>query len=150
MEPLRRWAETVIDTSKLSANELQHDIRERFAGVTNSHTTVSITSFGFSRGVPHNADLIFDMRFLRNPHWDDALRPLTGLDQSVADYVQADAAYDEAVGKNHVWCRAGGIAMCWQCVSGRQGRDRLSPTHHEYVERAGRGAWRDSVKRGTG
>lgn len=99
MEPLRRWAETVIDTSKLSANELQHDIRERFAGATNSHTTVSITSFGFSRGVPHNADLIFDMRFLRNPHWDDALRPLTGLDQSVADYVQADAAYDEAVGK---------------------------------------------------
>ena len=99
MEPLRRWAETVIDTSKLSANELQHDIRERFAGATNSHTTVSITSFGFSRGVPHNADLIFDMRFLRNPHWNDALRPLTGLDQSVADYVQADAAYDEAVGK---------------------------------------------------
>ncbi len=99
MEPLRRWAETVVDTSKLSANDLQNEIRERFAGETNSRTTVSISSFGYSRGVPHNADLIFDMRFLRNPHWDDVLRPLTGLDQSVADYVRADAAYDEAVGK---------------------------------------------------
>ena len=99
MEPLRRWAETVIDTSKLSAHDLQNDIRKRFAERTNAHTTVSIASFGFSRGVPHNADLIFDMRFLRNPHWDDVLRPLTGLDQPVADYVHADPAYAEAVGK---------------------------------------------------
>ena len=99
MEPLRRWAETVIDTSKLSAHDLQNDIRERFNANTNAQTTVSITSFGFSRGVPHNADLIFDMRFLRNPHWDDTLRPLTGLDQPVADYVQAGPSYSEAVSK---------------------------------------------------
>ncbi len=99
MEPLRRWAETVIDTSKLSAHDLQNDIRERFIANTNAQTTVSITSFGFSRGVPHNADLIFDMRFLRNPHWDDALRPLTGLDQPVADYVEAGPSYSDAVSK---------------------------------------------------
>lgn len=99
MAPLRHWAETVIDTSKLSTNELQTEIRTRFASEASPHTTISITSFGFSRGVPHNADLMFDMRFLRNPHWDDELRPLTGLDQAVSDYVEADPSYAEAVGK---------------------------------------------------
>jgi len=99
MAPLRRWAENVIDTTKLSTNDLQTEIRTRFASEASPHTTISITSFGFSRGVPHNADLMFDMRFLRNPHWDDELRPLTGLDQAVSDYVQADPTYAEAVAK---------------------------------------------------
>src|SRR3546814_15388446 len=54
-------------------------------------------SFGYSRGVPLNADLVFDMRFLRNPHWEEALRPKTGLDPDVAAYVLADPAYEEAV-----------------------------------------------------
>lgn len=99
MAPLRRWAETVIDTTKLSAHDLQNEIRTRFASEASPHTTVTITSFGFSRGVPHNADLMFDMRFLRNPHWDDELRPLTGLDRAVSDYVEADPAYPQAVAK---------------------------------------------------
>ena len=99
MEPMRRWAETVIDTTKLSAHELQNEIRERFTSEASPHTTVSITSFGFSRGVPHNVDLVFDLRFLRNPHWDNNLRPMTGLDQAVSDYVEADPAYEDAVTK---------------------------------------------------
>lgn len=99
MEPLRRWAETVIDTSKMSAHELQVDIRERFSSEATPHTTVSITSFGFSRGVPHNVDLVFDLRFLRNPHWDNELRPMTGLDAEVSAYVEADPAYQEAMAK---------------------------------------------------
>lgn len=99
MEPLRRWAETVIDTSKLSAHDLQNDIRERFNSEASPHSTVTITSFGYSRGVPHNADLVFDMRFLRNPHWDNELRPQTGLDAAVSEYVEADPAYADAVGK---------------------------------------------------
>lgn len=99
MEPLRRWADTVIDTSKLSANDLQSDIRERFRMETGAHMNVQVSSFGFSRGVPHNADLIFDMRFLRNPHWNNDLRPMTGLDVEVSAYVTADPAYAEAVAK---------------------------------------------------
>jgi UPF0042 nucleotide-binding protein len=99
MEPLRRWAETVVDTSKMSANELQNDIRTRFSNNANLHSTISITSFGFSRGVPHNVDLVFDLRFLRNPHWDNALRPLTGMDPEVAQYVESDPAYAEAMFK---------------------------------------------------
>lgn len=99
MEPLRRWAETVIDTSKLSAHELQTDIRERFSSQTSPHSTITITSFGYSRGVPHNADLVFDLRFLRNPHWDNVLRPLTGLDAEVSAYIESDAKYREAMAK---------------------------------------------------
>ena len=96
MEPLRRWADLVIDTSKLSTSDLQSEIREKFRVATGG-MTVSVMSFGFSRGVPHNADLIFDMRFLKNPHWDPALRPLTGMDAPVAEYVGNDTEYAGAV-----------------------------------------------------
>jgi RNase adapter protein RapZ len=96
MEPLRRWADLVIDTSRMSASELQGEIRGRFR-LPDGKMTVSITSFGFSRGVPPNADLIFDLRFLKNPHWDNDLRPMTGLDQAVGDYVASDAAFDGAI-----------------------------------------------------
>ena len=99
MEPFRRWTETVVDTSKLSAYDLQQVIRERFTSEKTPHSTITVTSFGFSRGVPHNADLVFDLRFLRNPHWDSALRPMTGMDASVAEYVAADPQYDEAMQK---------------------------------------------------
>jgi RNase adapter protein RapZ len=57
--------------------------------------TLTIVSFGFARGLPRNADLVFDMRFLRNPYWEDSLRDLTGEDQTVADYIAADEAYDQ-------------------------------------------------------
>ena len=99
MEPFRRSAEAVIDTSKLSAHDLQAVIRERFSSDTSLRSNITVSSFGFSRGVPHNADLVFDLRFLRNPHWDGNLRPLTGLDAAVADYVAADPKYDEAMQK---------------------------------------------------
>ena len=56
-------------------------------------------SFGFARGLPRSADLVFDMRFLRDPHWEPALRPGTGLDADVAAYVAADPAYEEAVSR---------------------------------------------------
>jgi UPF0042 nucleotide-binding protein len=61
--------------------------------------TISITSFGFSRGVPPNADLVFDLRFLQNPHWDAGLRPLTGLDAAVGEYVAADPAFEGAIAR---------------------------------------------------
>lgn len=99
MEPLRRWAETVIDTSRLSANDLQNEIRDRFRVETDLKMNISVSSFGYSRGVPHNADLIFDMRFLRNPHWDNELRPLTGMDAPVSVYIEQDSAYSNAVEK---------------------------------------------------
>ncbi|MBW4330907.1 RNase adapter RapZ [Stakelama sp. CBK3Z-3] len=97
LAPLRRWANRLIDTTRLSANDLSQEIRDDFATPAMREPTLSILSFGYSRGIPRNADLVFDMRFLRNPHWDDALRPGTGQDQAVADYVAADPAYAQSL-----------------------------------------------------
>src|SRR3954465_4422993 len=83
MAPLRRWADHVIDTTDTVTNALQQQIRDRF-GTPADAPTLTIMSFGFARGLPRNADILFDMRFLRNPYWDDALRDLTGEDDDVA------------------------------------------------------------------
>ena len=97
LDPLRRWADHIIDTTAFSTNELQQDVRHRFQLADRSGPTVNVMSFGFARGLPRNADLVFDMRFLRNPHWVPALRDGTGLDRDVADYVRADSAYETVV-----------------------------------------------------
>src|SRR3954451_4700767 len=98
MAPLRRWADHVIDTTDTAPNALQQQIRERF-GTTSDAPTLSVMSFGFARGLPRNADIVFDMRFLKNPYWEDALRDLTGREPSVADYIAGDEAY-EAMSQN--------------------------------------------------
>lgn len=99
IEPLRLWADLLIDTSSLSANELQHVVRERFATADGPQVTVTVSSFGFARGMPPVADLVFDMRFLDNPHWDPELRPLTGLEDAVGERIRRDPAFEEAFGR---------------------------------------------------
>lgn len=96
--PLKRWADHVIDTTDSDVPALQQQIRDRFATGVES-PTLTIMSFAFARGVPRNADLVLDMRFLRNPHWQEALRDLTGLDDAVGAYVAGDEAYDEAIAR---------------------------------------------------
>ncbi len=96
LQPLRRWSENVIDTTDMPLSELQQEVRRRFS-LEKSPTSVIVTSFGFARGMPPSADLVFDMRFLRNPHWDRDLRPLTGLDAPVGAFVMEDPAYQGAV-----------------------------------------------------
>jgi UPF0042 nucleotide-binding protein len=95
--PLRRWANRVIETTALSANELSAKIRATFNRDGLGEPVLSVMSFGFARGLPQNADLVFDMRYLRNPHWVAELRPGTGLDAPVADYVAGDPAYAESM-----------------------------------------------------
>lgn len=96
-DPLRRWADLVIDTTDFSVTDLRRTIAERFGQAGTPGLTITLESFGFARGLPRDADLVFDMRFLANPHWDMALRPLTGEDQAVAAYVAADPAYGPAL-----------------------------------------------------
>ena len=96
MSPLRRWADIVITTTAFSANQLQQAIREQFAPDSGPGMTISVTSFGFSRGMPPVADFVFDMRFLDNPHWNSELRPQTGQDLAVAEFVRRDPAYEDA------------------------------------------------------
>lgn len=96
---LRESADFLLDTTNLSRADLQHEMRARFAHEHGPETVLSVMSFGFARGVPRNADLVFDLRFLRNPHWDRELKPLTGLDQAVGDYIAEDEAYEPALGQ---------------------------------------------------
>nr|WP_295374995.1 RNase adapter RapZ [uncultured Sphingosinicella sp.] len=96
MEPLRRWSDYIIDTTDTDSHALQQQVRTRFS-TGKEAPTLHVMSFGFARGLPRNADNVFDMRFLQNPHWVDELRPMTGLDRPVSDYIARDPAYEEAV-----------------------------------------------------
>ncbi len=96
LSPLRRWADVLVDTTNFSSNDLQQRIRELFAETAPQEMTVTVSSFGFARGMPPVADLVFDMRFLDNPHWDPELRELTGLDEGVGAHVLKDPAFDGA------------------------------------------------------
>jgi UPF0042 nucleotide-binding protein len=96
LAPLRRWAEVLIDTTLFTSNDLQQRIRELFAETAPQDMTVTVSSFGFARGMPPVADLVFDMRFLDNPHWDPELRVLTGLDEGVGSHIEKDPAFASA------------------------------------------------------
>ncbi len=88
LEPLRQVADVVVDTSELSVHQLRAEV-ERAFGHTSAERKASLTivSFGFKYGLPLDADLVIDMRFLPNPHWIPELRDHTGLEQEVSDYV---------------------------------------------------------------
>lgn len=96
---LRRWADAVIDTTALSSNQLQQSIRERFSDEMAEAMTVTVTSFGFARGLPPVADLLFDMRYLDNPHWDPELRDQTGLNDAVGDFIRLDPAWEDSIAR---------------------------------------------------
>jgi UPF0042 nucleotide-binding protein len=88
LQVLRNSADLVIETGSLNSNQLRHRIAEMFNVADGPGTMrVSIISFGYSNGIPRDVDLVFDCRFLPNPHWIEELRPLSGLDASVAEYV---------------------------------------------------------------
>lgn len=93
LEPLRRWADAVIDTSQFSSHQLQQTIRERFSGTKSREMSIVLYSFGFARGMPPMADLVFDMRYLDNPHWVPDLRAKTGLDNMVGAHISADPIF---------------------------------------------------------
>src|SRR5690606_22492631 len=93
LAPLRRWADMLIDTTRFSTRQLQEHIRELFSAADSDTMSVTITSFGFARGMPPVADLVFDMRYLDNPHWQPDLRELTGQDEAVGEHIQADPAF---------------------------------------------------------
>ena len=87
LEPLRSRADLVIDTSEMSVHELAEMLRSRLLGKRERELTMVFESFGFKHGIPIDADYVFDVRFLPNPHWDPKLRPMTGLDKPVAAFL---------------------------------------------------------------
>lgn len=88
--PLRRLADPVIDTSDETVRTLRRRVQDHFADNGRRQLSVFVESFGFGHGVPRHADLVFDVRFLRNPHYVESLRPTTGLDAPTGDYIAGD------------------------------------------------------------
>jgi UPF0042 nucleotide-binding protein len=90
IQPIRAMADMVVDSSKFNVHELRSHITSKFtSGSTDKDLMVSIVSFGYKAGVPNDADLLFDVRFLPNPHFIPAFRPLTGRHPQVAKYIRS-------------------------------------------------------------
>lgn len=87
LDPVRGQADLVIDTSDLNVHQLKKRLVKAFEAVDHRQLQVAVESFGFKHGLPLDADIVMDVRFLPNPHWVDDLRPLTGHDPKVRDYV---------------------------------------------------------------
>lgn len=93
--PLRECADEVIDTSLLTIHEFRRLLTGRFQLSAEPGVRIFVMSFSFRHGLPREADLVFDVRFLQNPHYDPVLRPMTGLDRPVAARVEADPDFPE-------------------------------------------------------
>ncbi len=91
--PVREQAEILIDTSEMTPHELRADLGRWFDPERGAVLAVSLHSFSFKRGLPRGLDTLFDVRFLRNPYWEPALRPLDGREAAVARYVAADPLF---------------------------------------------------------
>ncbi len=94
---LRENADIVIDSTNSSIHDLRHMLEGHFALKPDENLTVSLLSFGFKNGVPREANIVMDVRFLKNPHWDKDLKLMTGLDQAVGDYVRRDEGFDDFI-----------------------------------------------------
>jgi len=96
LAPLRERADVSIDTSDLSASRLRKVVADKMLPRGSiGKLAVTFFTYGFKHGAPRDADLLFDVRFLPNPHYESELRPLTGLDKPVRDYVEASDGIDE-------------------------------------------------------
>lgn len=93
LEPLRGHADLMIDTTELATFQLRQLLAANFALAAQPDLQIFVNSFAYRRGIPREADLVFDVRFLRNPHYSEDLRPLTGMDRPVAAYIENDPEF---------------------------------------------------------
>ncbi|QEH09071.1 RNase adapter RapZ [Histophilus somni] len=97
LEPLVQHANVIIDTTPLSPHELAERLREFLHGNTEKELQIIVESFGFKYGIPLDADYVFDVRFLPNPHWNQELRPMTGLEKPVIEFMQKHIEVDNFI-----------------------------------------------------
>ncbi len=95
LEPISSHASLVLDTSQMTIYELRDTIKQRLLGNTEGSMSILVQSFGFKRGVPADADLVFDVRMLPNPHWVKELRLKSGLDEEVKQFLEAQPLTEE-------------------------------------------------------
>jgi UPF0042 nucleotide-binding protein len=103
LRPLRARADLVIDSSSLSPSDLKRALTGHYALDAQSAISIFVLSFAYRHGVPRNADLVFDVRFLRNPHYVEALRPKTGCDAEVGSYIEQDPDFHRLWGTLCRW-----------------------------------------------
>ena len=94
--PLRSTADSVLDTTDFTPADLRDELKRRYEG-DSGQPVLTIASFAFARGISRTADLVFDLRFLPSPHWVDELRPLTGADRPVRDYLEREPSWGETM-----------------------------------------------------
>jgi UPF0042 nucleotide-binding protein len=101
LTPLREAADLVLDTSSLSVHQLRAKIEDTFGSEASARTRVTVLSFGYKYGLPMDADLVMDVRFLPNPFWIPELREQTGLDADVRNYVLSQEGAEEFLDRYH-------------------------------------------------
>lgn len=99
LAPIRSRTDFLIDTSDLSPHDLRAEVERWFAPKEGRQLAISVHSFSYKQGVPRGIDMIFDCRFLRNPYWQEDLRPLDGRNHAVAEYVSEDERYVDFITK---------------------------------------------------
>jgi UPF0042 nucleotide-binding protein len=105
LAPIRAMATTILDTSSLSLSELRQRIAALVPQLPTRSTAVRLLSFGFKRGVPADADVVLDARFLPNPYYVEALKPLTGRDSAVREYLLEAPEFREFLERAEAWLR---------------------------------------------
>ncbi len=105
MAPVRAQATAILDSSELTLSQLRHRVAELVPALGQQGTTLRLLSFGFKRGLPTEADVVLDARFLPNPHYIQELRPLTGRDAPVLDFLGKSEAFHEFLDRAEDWLR---------------------------------------------
>lgn len=153
MEPLRARADQVIDTTDFVLGDLKAHLEHSFGDEGDPGLAIFVTSFSFKRGLPRDADLVFDVRFFRNPHYDKTLRPKTGRDREVQAYVMEDDAYEGffghltgMVGPLLPRYRAEGksyLTIGFGCTGGRHRSVFIAERFHAWLKENG---WRAQIR----
>jgi UPF0042 nucleotide-binding protein len=149
---LRSAADSLIDTTDLSPAELRDELRRRFGGDADQ-PVLTISSFSFARGISRTADLVFDLRFIPNPHWVEELRPLTGADQPVRSYLEQEPVWGETMDRiesllidwiPRYWAAGKSyVTVAFGCTGGRH---RSVAAVVEMAERLRRGGFAPNVR----
>lgn len=153
MEPLRARADYVIDTTDFALGDLKAQLEHSFGLDSDPGLAIFVTSFSFKRGLPRDADLVFDVRFFKNPHYDNKLRPLTGRDADVQAYIEKDDAFEgffdhltgmtgpllpryRAEGKSY-------LTIAFGCTGGRHRSVFIAERFHAWLKENG---WRAQIR----
>jgi UPF0042 nucleotide-binding protein len=147
MAPIRKLADVVIDTTQFNVHELRHFVTERFKNPDKRPLMVSVVSFGYRYGVPTDADLVFDVRFLPNPHFVPRLREFTGKDAKVRRYIRSFPQTGEFLRRIEGlltyliphYAREGKsyLTIAFGCTGGRHRSVMMSEAVRKYLEKHG-------------